>query len=80
MIHIPRFIIYIIWTVITIWYLYIFINHLPEDEPTTKKVVTPTPQKIQSASAVETESESVSEIDQLKKENQELREQLKQLK
>lgn len=76
-IHIPRYIIYIIWTAITIGYLYTLIIRLPDDEPTAKKVTT---QTVQPTSAVVTESNPLSEVDQLKKENQELKKQLNQLK
>lgn len=68
MIHIPRYIIYTIWTAISCIYLYLFFDNLPQadDEPERKETHT-----------AQTASES--EIEQLRKENESLKQRLKDL-
>ncbi|WP_125567769.1 hypothetical protein [Companilactobacillus insicii] len=68
MIHIPRYIIYAIWTVISCIYLYLFVDNLPQanDKPERKET---------QISQTATESE----IEQLRKENESLKQRLKDL-
>lgn len=66
MIHIPRIIIYTIWTVMILMYLYLFLKTAPERDRSTR------------APKVETPVKKYSEIDQLRQENQELKAQLRE--